>query len=59
MIKMLMGINNLADIPAQRLGTLQHQLVIIGIYGQSLEGLWTGNQIMKVAQGIICPDLLY
>ncbi len=56
---MFMGIENLGNLPAQSLSALQHQLVIKGIYRQSLEGLWTGHQIVKIAQWVICPDLLY
>ena len=55
-IAMLMGIENLGDLPAPVLGGIEAQLSLQRVDGQGLARFGTGNEIVEVAIGVIGID---
>src|SRR5262249_24882292 len=58
-IVVLVGVENLGDLPAVALCRSQAHAPLERVDGKGLAGLRTGDQIVKVAQGISRPDALH
>ena len=57
MVMVLMGVENLGDVPSRFFGSLQTLLTVQGIDGQRFTGLRTGNEIVEIAVRVGSPDL--
>ena len=57
-VAVLVGVEDLGDGPALRLGRSQAFLMVKGIDRQGLAGFSACNQVIEIATGVCGPDLL-
>ena len=59
MVAMFMGVKNLGNRPAVLARDIETLRVVEGIDGQGLTGLRARDEVIEVAIGVACPDLLH
>ena len=59
MVPVLVGVQDLSDMPALVTGNGEAFLVLEGVDGQRLARLGAGDQVIEIAVGVAGPDLLH
>ena len=57
-VAVLMGVQDLGDVPAHGLGFSETLLMIERIHGQCLTGFWARHKVIEISPGVCRPDLL-
>jgi hypothetical protein len=56
MVMVLMGVENLGDLPALGFGCAQAFFMVQRVNGQGLTGVRAGNQVIEIAKTVAGPD---